>query len=198
VTDRPIGAGRSSFNLVDGRKLFEALALQPDTAFLDLASGPGKYALAAAQTITEEGVVYAVDLWQGGIEALRAEARARGIDWIIARVADVGEQIPIGDHAVDVCLIASALHDFVRERVHHAALQEVTRVLKPTGKLAVVEFKRMADSPGPPLEVRLAPPDVEALVSRHGFDLVRTEEIGPYHYLSIFLLDRPRNSRQQV
>lgn len=198
MTDRPTGAGRSSFDLINPGKLFSLLDLQPDTAFLDLASGSGRYALAAAETITREGVVYAVDLWQEGIEALRAEARARGMDQIIARVADVGEHIPVEDRAIDVCLIASALHDLVRERAQETAIREVTRVLKPKGIFAVLEFKKVPGSPGPPLEVRLAPADAEALVTGHGFNLIRTEEVGPYHYLSTFLLGQPLGSEPDV
>jgi ubiquinone/menaquinone biosynthesis C-methylase UbiE len=187
MTETPVGAGRSSYDLIDAEKLFAALDLETDTVFLDLACGRGDYTLEAAEYVTSDGVIYAVDLWEEGIAALRSEANARGLDYVRPQVADVSERIPVEDRAVDVCLIASALHDFVREGGHDAAIRELVRVLRPGGRLAVIEFKKVAGTPGPPVEVRLAPEEVKALLRGQGFDLTETIEVGPYHYLSMFV-----------
>jgi ubiquinone/menaquinone biosynthesis C-methylase UbiE len=196
MNNRPTGAGKSSFDLLDAGKLFSELQLRPGDVFLDLGSGVGPYALAASDYVTDEGMIYAVDLWKEGIESLRSEVEARGIDHIYPQLADIGKRIPLEDATVDVGLMSTVLHDLVRDGAHQAALREVERVLKPGGKLAVVEFKRVGGPPGPPLEVRLSPGQVEALLGPRGFELARTLEVGPYHYLSIFLLAR-RESHQE-
>ncbi len=45
---KPLGAGTSSFDLIDQKKLFGELELRADEVFLDLACGNGSYAIAAA------------------------------------------------------------------------------------------------------------------------------------------------------
>jgi ubiquinone/menaquinone biosynthesis C-methylase UbiE len=188
MKDKPTGAGKSSFGLVDADKLFSAVALSPSDVFLDLGSGFGAYALAASDYVGDEGRIYAVDLWEEGIESLRSEAAARGVSTIDARLADISTHIPLEDDTADVALLSTVLHDLVRDGTQEAALQEVSRVLKPGGKLAVVEFKTVDGPPGPPLGVRLAPEEVEALLGPHAFHLTGTLDVGQYHYVSIFVL----------
>jgi ubiquinone/menaquinone biosynthesis C-methylase UbiE len=188
MNNKPTGAGKGSFALVDTVKLFSELGLSPGDVFLDLGSGVGTYALAAWDYVTDEGRVYAVDLWEEGIEALRSELEARQISNVYARLADISKRVPLGNRSVDVTLLSTVLHDLVRDGTHEGALREVRRVLKPAGKLAVVEFKKVAGSPGPPVGIRLSPRQVEALVRPHGFDLAGTGDVGRYHYLSTFLL----------
>jgi ubiquinone/menaquinone biosynthesis C-methylase UbiE len=50
-------------------------------------------------------------------------------------------------NSADVCLIATALHDFVEDRIDQGVLTEIARVVKPSGILAVMEFKKID---GPP------------------------------------------------
>ncbi|MGD2165058.1 MAG: class I SAM-dependent methyltransferase [Anaerolineae bacterium] len=154
MAGRPTGAGKSSHDLEDTRKLFRALSLKPNSVFLDAACGDGRYSLQAAEFVTEEGAIWAVDLWREGIEALTPEARARRIDCIRPRIADVSKHIPVEDSAVDVCLLAAAPHDFVRDGTERGVVREIARVLGPGGRLAVVEFKKMAAPPGPPIDVK--------------------------------------------
>jgi ubiquinone/menaquinone biosynthesis C-methylase UbiE len=184
---KPTGAGKSSFDLVDVGTLFSALELRPGDVFLDLGSGIGAYALVASDFVTDQGNVYAVDLWREGVESLKEEAKARGLSHIYPKVADISKHIPLEDDTVDVGLLSAVLHDLVRDGTHEAALREVRRVLKPNGKLAVVEFKKTGGTPGPPVGVRLSPEEVEALLGAQAFYLEKTLEVGPYHYLCIFL-----------
>lgn len=69
--EKPIAAGKSSFDLVDKEKVFKALDLKRDTVLFDVACGAGKYSSAVSESIGNEGVIYAIDLWEEGINALR-------------------------------------------------------------------------------------------------------------------------------
>jgi ubiquinone/menaquinone biosynthesis C-methylase UbiE len=186
---KPTGAGKSSFGLIDTAKFFQELDLKKDITFLDVACGRGAYSLAAADIIGKNGQIYAVDLWDEGISILKDEAALRELQNIKAFVSDVARHIPVEDDRVDVCLMATVLHDFVGDNVDRAVMKEIVRVIKPNGMLAVVEFCKKDGPPGPPKPVRLAPEEVDQILSAYGFQQMHYTEIGPDNYLQIFNLN---------
>ena len=197
--NKPIGAGKSSFELIDPALLFSKLRLREGMVFLDLACGKGLYAIAVAEAIGEKGSVYAVDLWEEGIAHLQKEISTRGIKNIKAIVADVSKKIPLDDQQVDLCLMATVLHDLVQIKAHEGTLREVRRVLKPKGTLAIIEFKKIDGPPGPPLHIRLSAGEVERILNAYGFKKKLTHQVGPYNYLMVFFLKEPsKESRASV
>ncbi len=183
---KPPGAGKSSFDLIEPARLLGQLPLKQGITFLDLGCGAGNYTLAVAEAIGKHGVVVALDLWPPGIEGLQERAAAAGRRNIRAILADISKLIPLGDHSVDVCLMATVLHDLAEFGMAGGALGEARRVLKPGGALAVVEFDKVEGPPGPPLRIRLAPEEVEDLAAPYGFKKSRLARIGPYNYLLLF------------
>ncbi|MGP8049214.1 MAG: class I SAM-dependent methyltransferase [Desulfobaccales bacterium] len=183
---RPPGAGKSSFNLIAPEKLLRELPLRPDMLFLDLGCGAGDYSLAVAEAIGKHGVVVALDLWEPGIETLQERAAAAGRDNLRPMQVDIGKVLPLGDASVDLCLMATVLHDLVESGAAAGALQEAQRVLKPGGVLAIVEFDKVEAPPGPPLRIRLNPEEVEGLAAPYGFQKSRLTRVGPYNYLLLF------------
>jgi ubiquinone/menaquinone biosynthesis C-methylase UbiE len=191
MQDKPIAAGKSSFSLIDTDALFAELALGKDTVFLDLACGTGLYSLAAAERIGVTGKIFAFDLWPEGIDALNEEIETRQIKRIQTGIVDVTKAIPLEARSVDVCLLATVLHDFMSIHSEKKTLLEIKRVLKPDGTLAVIEFKMMDGPPGPPIQIRIAPETVSDLLASYGFCFIKTLEIGPFNYLSLFQLQTP-------
>jgi ubiquinone/menaquinone biosynthesis C-methylase UbiE len=183
---RPTAAGKSSFDLIDSAAFYRELDLKSGITFLDLACGRGAYCLKASEIVGSAGTIYAVDLWQEGIEQLKASAIEANALNIKAFVSDAGRDIPVDDQVVDVCLMATVLHDFVEDQISKEVLQEVVRVLKPGGMLAIVEFKKIDGPPGPPVHIRLSPEEVGDMLGPYGFAEERRVEIGPYNYLMLF------------
>ena len=163
---KPTGAGKSSFGLIDTAKFFRELDLKKGVTFLDVACGWGSYSLAASD--------------------IRKEADSKGFQNMATFVSDVAQNIPIENDCVDVCLMATVLHDLVGDQADRGAMKEIVRVLKPEGILVIVEYKKIDGPPGPPKSVRLSPQEVDTLVSAYGFKQKRYTEIGDSHYLQIF------------
>ncbi len=186
--EKPIGAGKSSFDLIDQNLFFGQLHFKKGTVLLDLACGEGLYAIAASEAIGKEGQIYAVDLWEEGITHLKQQASARGLTNIQAMVADVSKKIPLTDESIDICLMATVLHDLLQVGTAEGTMKEIRRVLRPQGTLAIVEFKKMEGPPGPPAHVRLDPEEVERIVAPFGFRKNRIAEVGPFNYLMTFFL----------
>ena len=186
MKEKPQGAGGSSFQLIDAEKVLEKLQLKKGNTFLDLACGQGVYAIEFSKIVGEEGLIYAVDLWDQNIVQLRKALSAAGIKNIKAIVADVSKVMPIGNDSVDVCLMATVLHDLILEKAADEAIKEVVRVLKPKGLLAIIEFKKIDGPPGPPMKIRLSPNEVESIVGPFGFIKNGVKEVGEYNYLMTF------------
>jgi ubiquinone/menaquinone biosynthesis C-methylase UbiE len=183
---KPIGAGKSSFNLIDSQKFFSELNLQAGIIFLDIACGRGAYSLAASAYVGPAGRIMAVDLWKEGIDDLQSAVAAGKILNIEARVADVSREVPLEDHSVDVCLLATVLHDLILDQKDQGTLREIRRVMKHQGMVAVIEFKKMEGPPGPPIGIRISAEEVTHKLQPYSFCLVKTVDIGPYNYLSVF------------
>lgn len=165
------------------RNTFSALVLPHEAVLLDAACGFGYYAISTAERMGEEGRIVAVDLWPEGIATLRAETEDRGIGNIQAGVADLKAQ-PLEDAEVDVCLLATVLHDLVEEGSQAGALREIARVLKPGGRLEVIEFEKIEGPPKLPVAIRLDAGAVEKIVDPFGFRLEQSPvSVGKFNYL---------------
>ena len=185
----PKGAGKSSYELIEPDLVFERLALEKHSAFLDVACGFGKYAIAAAEIMSDNGIVYAIDLWPEGIAALQQEAVGKKIGNIWLSVGDVSRRLPLEDNSIDVCLMATVLHDLVETGKEKPALQEITRVLGPQGELFVIEFEKIEGPPGPPIDIRLSGEQVEGIVAPFGFQTKGGISVGKFNYLISFTRD---------
>jgi ubiquinone/menaquinone biosynthesis C-methylase UbiE len=183
---KPTAAGKSSFDLIDVDKFFKELDLQKGISFLDVACGRGAYCLAASEIVGEKGRVYGVDLWEEGIELLKAAVDEKSAGNIDALVSDAGKQILVDDHSIDVCLMATVLHDFVEDKIDQEVLHEIVRVVKPNGILAIMEFMKIDGPPGPPRHIRLSPEQVDDMLAPYGFTRELFAEVGPYNYLMRF------------
>ena len=183
---KPTGAGKSSFDLIDIDTFFNELKLQRGISFLDVACGRGPYCLAAAEIIGEKGRIVGMDLWEEGIALLKSAAAAKNMTNIDAIVSDAREKFPLDDDSIDVCLMATVLHDFVEDKIDQEALRETARVVKSNGVLAIMEFKKIDGPPGPPRHIKLSPAEVENLLFPFGFVREHLADVGPYNYLMLY------------
>jgi ubiquinone/menaquinone biosynthesis C-methylase UbiE len=186
MNSKPPGAGKSSFDLIDSKRLFSGMGLKKGDIFLDLGCGIGSYSIAASEYVGNNGRVYAVDLWKPGIDILKQTLIAERIKTVMPIVADMGKNLPLDEDSVDLCLMATVFHDLLQAGVHEQALVETRRVLKKDAQLAIVEFKKREEPPGPPMHIRISTQDLEKTLDRYGFHQIATREIGPYHYVSLF------------
>lgn len=184
----PIAAGKSSYDLIGVDNFWQLLALPPSSTVLDLGSGAGRYTMPMAAHVGQEGKIIAFDLWEEGIDRLQKEAAAKNISNIDARTVDAGGPLPLEDQSVDVCFMATVLHDFVKVAgMAENVIREAARVLRPNGVMAVVEFKKEDSPNGPPRNTRLAVEDLAMMVQRLGF--IRCSgvtDLGPDLYLARF------------
>ena len=111
--------------------------------------------------------------------------KTRGAD-IATIKADATKEIEIEAHSLDLCLMATVLHDFKEMDAAQTVLKQVLTLLKPGGCLAVIEFKKMDGPPGPPAHIRLTREETEKECTQLGFKKIDTADMGEYNYMITF------------
>lgn len=109
---------------------------------LDIAAGTGDLALAFAKRVGPTGTVVHTDINEAMLRAGRDRLLNSGL--ILPTVVCDAEKLPFQDNYFDVVSVAFGLRNMTHKEI---ALAEMQRVLKPRGKLLVLEFSRIA----PPL-----------------------------------------------
>jgi demethylmenaquinone methyltransferase/2-methoxy-6-polyprenyl-1,4-benzoquinol methylase len=117
--------------------------LQEGQKALDIAAGTGDLALAFSKKVGKTGQVVHTDI----NEAMLSTGRNRLLDLgvLLPTVVCDAEKLPFSDAYFDLVSVAFGLRNMTHK---DAALAEMRRVLKPGGKLLVLEFSKVA----PPLE----------------------------------------------
>ncbi len=121
------------------RRTIEQAGARPGHVILDLAGGTGDLAIRFAKQVGPEGHVVLADI----NAAMLNEGRQRLVDagqagnWTIAQVD--AEQLPFADATFDRITIAFGLRNVTHKE---AALRSMFRVLKPGGKVLILEFSK--------------------------------------------------------
>ena len=163
----------------------EQLGLIPGMKVADLGAGTGAYTIHAAQAVGSNGHVYAVEVQKDLVSKLRDNAHSAGVHNIEYLVGDVERRggTHIGDDHVDYVIAANILFQ-VESKI--AFIQEVRRILKKGGKIAVIDWKESYGGIGPAAPDVVTETRARELFREHGFQFVRTISGGDHHYGLIY------------
>jgi demethylmenaquinone methyltransferase/2-methoxy-6-polyprenyl-1,4-benzoquinol methylase len=120
------------------RILVEMSGARPGHRILDLAGGTGDLAALFAPVVAPGGRVVLVDINAAMLERGRDRLLDEGITDVEFVRADA-EQLPFPDRAFDVVTIAFGLRNVTDK---DRALRDMRRVLRPGGRLLVLEFSK--------------------------------------------------------
>ena len=144
------------------RELLRRAGVRPGTKVVDYGAGPGFFAVPA----TELGAhVVAVEIEPSMLALLREQ----GVE-----ARDSSRDLP--DGRADVVVAGLFLHDLSVDQ-RDAVMPELRRLLRPGGRLLVVEW--VAHEPQPN---RFSPAGLAELMRRHGFRPFRARQLGPTYF----------------
>ncbi|HMN57596.1 MAG TPA: bifunctional demethylmenaquinone methyltransferase/2-methoxy-6-polyprenyl-1,4-benzoquinol methylase UbiE [Ottowia sp.] len=112
---------------------------QPGQRVLDIAGGTGDLALAFAKKVGATGQVVHTDINEAMLRTGRDRLLDAGV--ILPTVVCDAEHLPFTDGHFDLVSVAFGLRNMTHK---DAALREMARVLRPGGRLLVLEFSQVA------------------------------------------------------
>lgn len=137
--------------------------LQSGQTLCDIGAGSGLFTLAAARLT--DGTVWAAETDADILARLTARAQKEGLSNVLPVPAE-GVRYRLPDGCADWALLVTVLHEIAEK---DALLDELRRLLKPDGRVCLVEFQKARTPMGPPPEHRLGAGEAAALFPRHGF-----------------------------
>ena len=125
---------------IDIRWRKKAIALLRDARpkhILDVATGTGDFAIEALKLNPEK--VVGVDISEGMLEIGKKKMKANGYEHIIELMTGDSENLPFEENKFDAVIVAFGVRNF--ENLEKG-LGEMLRVMKPGGRVVVLEFSK--------------------------------------------------------
>ena len=163
----------------DPEFILQNASLKSGMTFVDVGCGDGFFSLLAAKLVGPTGKVYAVDANTGSVEKLKQKAADQGLQNISA-VAGTGEETVFCSGCADVVFYSMVLHDF---KDPSKVLLNARHMLKPTGLLLNLDWKKKQMAFGPPLHIRFSEEYASSLIKQAGLIINESKEVGEHHYL---------------
>lgn len=168
----------------------DALGITPGMAVADFGSGSGAYVLSIAERLANAGHVYAIDVQRDLLRRIKNEAHARGFNNVEIVWSDLESPngSKIKEKHLDLVLISNLLFQVPDKNI---LFHEAKRILKPAGRLAVIDWSDAATHGmgriGPrPKDVVIKEKALEFAIEA-GFALDREFDAGAHHYGMIFV-----------
>ena len=165
-------------------QIMDALGIADGSTVADIGAGAGWFTIILARRVGPNGTVYAEDVQRQMLEAIRRRVSREGLLNVEGRLGtSTDPRLP--ERAIDAILVVDMYSEVdVDDRI--TFLRNLTRALKPNGRIGIVNYKPGQGGPGPsPTEgVRVESAAVEADAQAAGLRVLSRENL-PFQYLLV-------------
>jgi len=174
----------SQKGFLDPKQTVQTFGIQNGEHVADFGCGSGYLTIPIAKLVGANGVVYAVDILEGPLEHVQSRASLedlRNIQVIRANLETLGST-NIPESSVDTILMSNILFQSAKPE---DILKEAFRVLKPEGRIIIVEWypDKAPIQLGKNVKTK---EELQKLIEQNRFQLQKEFVPGPTHYGLIF------------
>jgi ubiquinone/menaquinone biosynthesis C-methylase UbiE len=144
---------------------------------VDLGCGTGIFTIPMTEIVGRNGKVYGVDDKSAMLEYIRNKRPPDNLILLEKDVRDTG----LDDGIADFCLLAFILHEV---KDPGALIAEAYRLLKPGGKIMVLEWRPDGGPKGPPVNIRLTESSLKKIFDNFKFKDFEYRVWSVNHYLA--------------
>ncbi len=159
--------------------ILKQAGLREGTVFMDVGCGDGFFTLLAAGIVGEKGKVYAVDSDAPAIDKLKQKAAKRNLKNVHVKVG-AAEDTVFCNNCADFVFYSMVLHDF---KDPLKVLRNAKKMLKPSGVLVNLDWKKLQMPFGPPFQIRFSEQQAAEFMTQAGLTVETVKDAGPHHYV---------------
>ncbi len=166
---------------VDPSSVLSQLSIIPGQKVADFGCGSGYFTFEFAKRVGPEGRVFALDILPSALEAVESRAKILGLQNVTPKRANLerAEGSTFLAESVDWVVIKDIL---LQNKDKAGILGEAFRILRPGGRVLVMEWNPDESLVGPEHELRIEKADLERLVAAAGFAVESELSVGAFHY----------------
>jgi ubiquinone/menaquinone biosynthesis C-methylase UbiE len=166
-------------------KVIKTLQLSPRDVVADIGAGGGYFTERFSKTVGPFGLVYATDVQDVMLENLKERARANGLHNVEVVQGEFDDPM-LPENSCDLVFFSSVYKE-IDNRLDY--MRKVKRILKPGGRVAIIEYRPEEAAVGPPIEMRLSSEQVKQELAGSGFTLENEYDFLPREYFLVFVAD---------
>ena len=151
----------------------------------DFGAGSGFYTIACAKKVGDAGKVYAVDIQKELLLKIKDEARKQNLDNVEIIWGDLDKEggSKLSSASIDAVIISNVLFQ-AEDKASFA--KEADRVLKPKGRILLVDWLNSFGNLGPTSEMIFSKEEARKIFEENGFSFDREIDAGAHHYGMVF------------
>lgn len=172
-------------------RIMDVLGIAEASVVADVGAGSGWFTVRLARRVGPNGVVYAQDVQQEMLAAIRRRVDREGLT-NVRPVLGEGSNPRLLRNTLDAILIVGVYNE-IGDKIE--MLRNLAAALRPQGRIGVIDFKLTGGGPGPPMEERVDPQIVVRDGARAGLRLLSQETFLPYQYFLVFSKGAASTSR---
>jgi predicted methyltransferase len=166
-------------------EIIRTMGLRDGDVVADLGAGTGYFTRRLARSVAPSGRVYAVDIQPEMIALLKRHVEKAGLTNVVPVLGE-GDDPKLPKGALDWILLVDVYHELQHPKAMLARMREA---LKPTGRIALVEYRLEGTTALHIREAhRMSPKQVAAEWQPAGFRLVKLHEFLPTQHF--FVLEK--------
>jgi len=172
---------------IDPLAILGQLEIEKGIKVADFGCGTGYFSLPIARKIGDEGVVHALDILPEKLEVVESQAKIGGITNIVTKRVNLEnkEGSRLEGESMDWVIMKDVL--FQNQKGKGQMLEEAKRVLRPGGKVLLIEWKKEDTTIGPDNKIRISKEEILKLVKESGLGISKEVEAGNFHYCLILI-----------
>jgi ubiquinone/menaquinone biosynthesis C-methylase UbiE len=164
------------------REALKALKIKEGESIADVGAGSGYYTVLLARAVGERGRVYATDIQPEMLELIKrkvARDQLSNVEVILGSEDD--PRLPAG--ALDLVLMVDVYHELARPQ---AMLRALKRVLRPGGRLVLIEFRKESRDVPIREEHKMSVAEARAELEAEGYKFDNVIDVLPWQHILVF------------
>ncbi|MGM0370344.1 MAG: class I SAM-dependent methyltransferase [Bacillota bacterium] len=157
-------------------KILEKFNLATTDVVADIGCGIGYFTVPIAQLVNNK--VYAVDISQEMLDEVTTAKQEHGLD-NIELINNQLQSNALEDETIDFMLMSNLVHEV---ETKEEFLESYLAKLRPGGRLAIIDFKKISTDFGPPVEEKISKAKLYNLLEELGLEVKLVTDLNQEQY----------------